>query len=80
MELHTENVKQLIGDFTQSTLDKTEHKSDDAYTHLFEPDNLDDELIEPQEVDNLGNPIIRPEIDEALNDAPFMKMMMLLQV
>ena len=51
----------------------TDVRNDNAFTNLFEYDSLDDELIKPQEVDDLGNPIIRPDVDVPTNDAPFME-------
>ena len=71
MSLHSKSVASLIGNFSQSTLDKTDIRNDNAFTNLFESDSLDHDLIEPQEVNDLGNPTIRPDVDAPTNDATF---------
>lgn len=73
MLLHTTKVESLIGNFAQSTLDHTEAKSDEPYSDLFHDDQFDDEDIEPQEVDDLGNPIIIPDVDSPNNDEAFVE-------
>ena len=69
MSLHTKNVESVIGDFSQSTLDKTEQKGEDAFEHHFEEDSMDDESIDSQELDDHGNPINIPDVDKPENDA-----------
>jgi len=64
MTLFTKNINEVIGDFTQSSLDRSEETDEDPFGHLFEEDSLDDEHIDPQEVDDLGNPIVRPDLDD----------------
>lgn len=64
MTLFTNNINEVIGDFTQSSLDRSEETDKDPFRYLFEEDALDDEHIDPQEVDDLGNPIIRPDLDD----------------
>jgi hypothetical protein len=73
MSLYTKAVEELIGNFSQSTLDKSIIKGDDPYNHLFKEDYMDDEDIEPQEYDDLGNPITIPDVDEPVNDSAFME-------
>jgi hypothetical protein len=63
MSRFTSNVDTLIGDFSQSTLEKTDVHSENPYEHLFEADSLDPEDIDPQEIDDLGNPFSVPDID-----------------
>ena len=75
MNHHSSNVSSIIGDFTQSTLDKTDYKGETPIDHLFydDDDGLDDEVIEPQEVDDLGNPVVVPDPDVPENDAAFVE-------
>ena len=48
-------------------------KKKNAYKHLFEPDSLDDEYIEAQELDEHGNPVNIPEADLPNNDPAFVE-------
>ena len=72
MDIYSKNVNELIGNFAQSTLNKTDDKSDSPYENLFGGDHLDDELIEPAEVDDLGNPVSTPDVDLPVDDQAFM--------
>ncbi len=72
-KLYAQSVDGLIGNFSQSTLNKTEAKSDAPYESLFGPDSLDDEDIDPQEYDEFGNPVSIPNVDEPLDDSAFME-------
>ena len=69
MTMHSKNIEKIIGNFSQSTLDNTEMKNENVYDNLFESDSLDDEFIDPQEVDEYGNPIHIPDADLPVNDA-----------
>ena len=71
MELHTKNVESLIGNFSQSTLNNSEERNEAPYDVLFEDDQF--ENIEPQELDDLGNPVIVPDIDVPHDDEAFVE-------
>ena len=73
MQLFTKTVESIIGNFTKSTQARFPECTDDPYESMFEVDDLDDELIEPQEVDLQGNVIPRPDLD-GMDDAPYLEM------
>ena len=75
MDYHSSNVSSIIGDFTQSTLDKTDHKGERPIdNHLDDDDDgLDDHVIEPQELNDLGNPVVVPGLDVPENDTAFVE-------
>ena len=73
MELHNKNVESLIVNFSQSTLNNSEERNEVPYDGLFEDDQFDDENIEPQELDDLGNPVIVPDIDVPHDDEAFVE-------
>ena len=71
MSLHNKNVEALIGNFSQSTLDRSEERNEAPYNNLFE--DIEGDMIEPQIVDDFGNPITIPEVNISPSDEVFME-------
>jgi hypothetical protein len=58
MQHYTAPMESIIGNFSNSTQTKYDSCGDDPYSNIFEQDDLDDEDVEPQEVDENGNIIL----------------------
>jgi hypothetical protein len=70
MQHYTTSMESIIGNFSNSTQTKYESCGDDPYLNIFEQDDLDDEDVEPQEVDENGNIILQPELNSLDFEAP----------
>ena len=67
-----EKIKSTIGNYTTSIINNSELNTNNIYEDLFFPaayDNPND-TIEPQEIDENNNPILRPDMDD-LHDEPY---------
>ena len=73
--LFTKAVEEQIGNFCKATIDNmNEPIGEDPYNNLFGEDELDDEDIEPQEYDENGDIVVKPNVEEFLqDDAPFVE-------
>ena len=70
MQHFTTSMESVKGNFSNSMLSNYELCGEDPYSNMFEIDDLDDEHIDPQEVDENGNIILRPELDSLDSEAP----------
>jgi hypothetical protein len=73
MEHYTKSMESTIGNFSNSTQSNYTDCDDDPYESMFENDHLDDEDVEPQETDEYGNIVLRPELDNMDSEAPIME-------
>ena len=67
---YTKSVEETIGNHTRATVNHCDADiaPERVYETLFDPDRLDDEEIEPQEVNNDGTPYEIPDIDDYIGD------------
>ena len=68
----TKEMESFIGNYTAATFRAHESYGTDPYDNIFEDDDLDDEDILPQEINGAGEPVIRADAEQFLqNDPPF---------
>ena len=62
---YTSSVEEFIGNHTMLTINHSDENinHEEVYETLFDHDDLDDEEVEPQEVNELGNPLDIPDVD-----------------
>ena len=66
----TKEMESHIGNYAAGTFKNHADFGTDPYENIFEPDDYDDEDIQPQEVDKAGNPIHHPDADNFLETEP----------
>ena len=69
---YTREMESYIGNYSAATLKSHQAYGSDHYENIFDDDELDDEDILPQELDQEGNPVFRPDAEEFLpTDPPY---------
>ena len=70
----TKEMESHIGNYTTGTFNNHADFGSDPYENIFEADELDDENIQPQEVDEAGNPVNHLDADNFVEtEPPFME-------